>query len=246
MVHIYSDDGTEGPIDLHSAKHELAKSGTISNTDTRRAVVAEITAATLLDIAGSLRWIAAEARAAMPDPWPQTSMTAPAEIVEPEGDVFLKVGDIVAVEGHSETAHIVGFGSDQGETYASLVFESGADARIWTRLLSLLDSPDEEAEERAAEESTIETLRALNAEADGEPDLVGEWHVSKAPIEAFSAENVEDFVETVIEDDFGPGDPVPDIDPEHEVDPLGGGSPLDALKASQAARKPAKKKGGKK
>jgi hypothetical protein len=240
---IYSHEGTEGILDIHKARIELAKTGGMTEAG-RRSAVAEISAAALLDIAYSLRPIGMEALAAMTDDMRATVTDARAEaIVEPEGDVFLKVGDIVAVEGHAETAIILGFGSSEGATYAEIVFESGADVRVWTSLLSLVDSPDEDAEAEAAAEATVDALRALNAEADGEPDL-DEDEERALDEAAASAPIVTDGEEADVDDDFE--DVAPDIDPEHEVDPLGGSSPLDALKASQAARKPAKKKGGKK
>ncbi|MFM9745090.1 hypothetical protein ACKI2C_46865, partial [Streptomyces brasiliscabiei] len=62
-MNIYEDEGDA--VDLERAAAELRATSLIQNEAVRRARMAEISAASLLDIAGSLRVLANEAAAAM-------------------------------------------------------------------------------------------------------------------------------------------------------------------------------------
>ncbi|MFM9644408.1 hypothetical protein, partial [Streptomyces turgidiscabies] len=62
-MNIYEDEGDA--VDLERAAAELRATSLIQNEAVRRARMAEISAAALLDIAGSLRVLANEAAAAM-------------------------------------------------------------------------------------------------------------------------------------------------------------------------------------
>lgn len=92
---IYEKDGAEGVIDLTKARTQLAATSGINSDAERKKIVAEITAGALLDIAASLRPLAAEVRDAQAG---QTSypdaVTVPAEQGEPAW-MLLDVGDYV-------------------------------------------------------------------------------------------------------------------------------------------------------
>lgn len=222
-MNIYEDEGSTGIVDLRAAAHELKLSAGVTNDATRRALVAEIQTAAMLDIAASLRILADESRFAM-------GATFRGELIGSDDEAeseelprdFLVVGDLVAVSGYDDPAEVRGLGFSEGALWADVLFATGADARVWasgvTRLVG--DEADDESMKAAVEE-TIAEIAALNAEADGEPDL------------SETREGIEALVDD-IDDDFD-GDRHPEA-----------ATALDVLKANEAARKAGKKKGGKK
>tara|TARA_R100000664_G_scaffold33433_1_gene50534 strand:+ start:764 stop:1378 length:615 start_codon:yes stop_codon:yes gene_type:complete len=197
------DDEAHVVIDIDRARDELRRSAGIHNRDDRRAAVAEVTAAALLDIALSLRPLAAEAYAAM-----HGAHFVQGTVEEGPSDEerdFLVVGDLVHVEGDTEPGEVVKLGVDQAEVYADVHFASGADKRYWQRELVRLRGDKVEDDE--------------GGESGDEPIDYGR------PVHA---EEVDD-----IDSDFDS-----DAHPAAE-------SALDVLKANEAARKAAKKKGSK-
>ena len=95
-----------GEVDLDAATHELKTSSSIVHEASRRAVVAEVTAAALLDIARSLRVVAADAAQGIATLFPtdEPAEEEAAERVLEEGDrVRLKDGTTGVVVGASES-----------------------------------------------------------------------------------------------------------------------------------------------
>lgn len=234
MTDIYPDAGTDGVVDIHKARETLRSVGAVRNAETRREILAEVTAGALLDIAASLRVVSAEAEAAM-------IPTAYAEVadaieVEATGDDFFAVGDLVVADGMDEPGEIRGFGYSEGAQYADVAFASGADSRVWLTNLTRLvgDASDDEAMQEAAE-ATIETLRELNAAADAEGEL-------DEPARTMRPEDGKGLVGTVGHEDALSAltDDEPDIDDDFDtvVD--------DPLAKLEARAGKGKKKGGKK
>lgn len=213
-MNIYKDDDDgAATVDLDAATTELKATSLIQNDGVRRARMAEISAAALLDIALSLRVVAAEARAAMPE-------LGTIEYVEgddePAEHDFLVVGDRVAVDGLDDPAQVVGFGQSEGAIYAKIRLVDGAEARAWLDTLTRLrgDERDDDTLQDASE--------AVPAAA---PDV----------------EPAADLL-----DEIDPVDLVDDIDADFgdESHPAAE-SAVDVLRANEAARKAAKKKGKK-
>lgn len=173
-MNIYEGEGTDAIVDLRAAADELKKSTGVTNDTTRRQIVAEIQTAALLDIALSLRVVAAEARAAMPE-----YVTETTEEEEPAERDFLIVGDLVAVDGYDEPGEVTKLGVDQGAVWADVVFAGGADVRTWASAVHRLigDECDDDAMQEAAESSiaaigemTLDREGEILAGADDEPE----------------------------------------------------------------------------
>lgn len=156
-MNIYEAEGTDAIVDLRAAAAELKGSSSVTNDTTRRQIVAEIQTAALLDIALSLRVVAAEARAAMPDPHALTLLDS----AEPEADAprdFLIVGDLVLVDGNDEPAEVKAFGQSEGSITVDVLFANGAESRVWLDNVHRLTGDEGEAEEVAeASVAAIET-----------------------------------------------------------------------------------------
>lgn len=228
-MNIYEENETTGTtIDLDAATSELKATSLIQNDGVRRARMAEISAAALLDIASSLRVLAGEAAAAM----------LPVASVEPftPGDEsdgprdFLLEGDLVHKIDDDEPGAVVALGLDgDGELYADVEFGAGP-VRLYAS--SLVRLVGDEARDLEALEA-IETLikegdkdggEISDAEEATDPDLVDLDAGTIAP-----ADLIDD-----IDADFG--------DESHPA----AESAVDVLRANEAARKAAKKKGSKK
>lgn len=220
-MNIYEAEGTDAIVDLRAAAAELKGSASVTNDTTRRQIVAEIQTAALLDIALSLRVVAAEARAAMPVAF------ATAELVSDEPPAerdFLIVGDLVAVEGYDDPAEVVKLGVSEGAVWAEVVFASGADARVWASIVTRLvgDERDDDAMQEAAEAS-VAAVGEMTLDREGE-------------ILAGADDEPEDDIEI----------PVDDIDDDFDGDHhTAAATALDTLKANEAERKAAKKSGKK-
>jgi len=220
-MNIYEPEGVDAIVDLRKAAAELRGVSSVTSDVVRRQIIAEISTAALLDIALSLRVVAAEARAAMPSPF----MDAEPEAAPTEDDRdrdFLIVGDLVAADGMDEPGEVRGFGQSEGAMYADVIFAGGAESRVWLSNLTRLvgDERDDDAMQEAAESS----IEIVNAERVAE----------MAGITAEPEEHVE------------PADLVDDIDGDFEGDThTAAATALDVLKASEAARKGGKKKGKK-
>lgn len=210
-MNIYTDDGTQGVLDFAKAKHELEGVSSITNAESRRAALSELTTAALLDIAYSLRSVGAEASLALLGSGVLTSTEPEAD--EPTDDRdFLVVGDLVHRRDDTEPGEVVKVGVTEGETFADVAFANGSDGRYFQRDLVRLRGDNVDPE-------FVETI-------------------------------VESVGEAVTTDDetADPADGyADDLDDDFEGDNFtAAASALDTLRANEAARKAAKKKGGKK
>lgn len=210
-MNIYTDDGTQGVLDFTKAKHELEGVSSITNAESRRAALSELTTAALLDIAYSLRSVGAEASLALLGSGVFTSSEPEAD--EPADDRdFLVVGDLVHRSDDTEPGEVVKVGVTEGETFADVAFANGSEGRYFQRDLVRLRGDNVDPE-------FIETIVESVGEAVTTDD---------APAEA--ADGYAD-----------------DLDDDFEGDNFTAAeSALDTLRANEAARKAAKKKGGKK
>jgi hypothetical protein len=225
-MNIYEPEGTDAIVDLRAAAAELKAVGSITSESARRHAVAEINTAALLDIALSLRVVAAEARAAMPSPFTETTDDAGGE-PEADRDFFIE-GDLVVADGMDEPGEIRGFGQSEGALYADVLFAGGAESRVWLSNLTRLvgDERDDDAMQEAAERS----IEAIAAESEREVGPDGE------PVG--DSERGDDAPE--------PTDLVDDIDADFDGDHHpAAATALDVLKANEAERKAAKKAGKK-
>lgn len=151
---IYERDDTSGVLDLGKAIAELRATGPVTNADVKRGRLGEIQAAALLDIAGSLRVLAAEAASAMPalvsyaegyDDETGRNVDAPRD--------FLVNGDVVAMR---DTGEVVGtveeFGYTEGESY---VIVDGQ--KVWEKMVErVIDTEPVGIEPESPAEATID------------------------------------------------------------------------------------------
>lgn len=151
-MNIYTDDGTQGVLDFAKAKHELEGVSSITNAESRRAALSELTTAALLDIAYSLRSVGAEASLALLGSGVLTSTELEAD--EPTDDRdFLVVGDLVHRRDDTEPGEVVKVGVTEGETFADVAFANGSEGRYFQRDLVRLrgDNVDPEFVETIVE-----------------------------------------------------------------------------------------------
>ena len=219
-MNIYEENETTGTtINLDAATSELKATSLIQNDGVRRARMAEISAAALLDIAGSLRVLASEAAAAML-PAASVDTFTPGDEADGPRD-FLLEGDLVHKIGDDAPGEVVALGFDgDGELYADVEFGAGLVRLYASSLVRLVG--DEARDLEALEVLTDGEIPDEEEAAD--PDLVD---LDAEPIEP--ADLIDD-----IDADFG--------DESHPA----AESAVDVLRANEAARKAAKKKGGKK
>lgn len=235
-MNIYEDEGDA--VDLERAAAELRATSLIQNEAVRRERRAEISAAALLDVAGSLRVLANEAAAAML-PIASAEYFATAEPFTPgdESDGprdFLLEGDLVHKIDDDEPGEVVSLGFDgDGALFADVEFGAGPVRLYASSLVRLVgdearDLEALEAIEALIEEGDDDAAAISDAEEAADPDLVD---LDAEPVEP--TELVDD-----IDADFG-DEPHPAAE-----------SAVDVLRANEAARKAAKKaatkKGGKK
>lgn len=224
-MNIYEDGGDA--IDLEKAAAELKSTSLIQGENTRRERRAEITAAALLDVAGSLRVLANEAASAM---LPAASVEyftgeAAGEFVpgdESDGPRdFLLEGDLVHLVGDTEPGEIVSLGFD-GEGSGTAVVDFGdGDVRGPLYVTSLVRLVGDEGRD-------LELLDALIKEGDADGGEISDAEEASDP----------DLVDL----DAAPADLVDDIDADFEGEPHPlAESAVDVLRANEAARKAAKK-----
>jgi len=216
-------------IDLDVAAAELKATSLIQNDGVRRARMAEISAAALVDIATSLRVIANESAAAML-PAASVDYFGEAEGFEPGGEDdgprdFLLVGDIVHLVGQTEPGEIESFGFDgDGDETAVVNFGDGATREYYHSALVRLtgdEGRDPELLEALIEAGDDPAGEISDEEEAADPDLVD-----------LDAEA----------DEPGPADLVDDIDADFGDEPHPAAeSAVDVLRANEAARKAAKK-----
>lgn len=153
-MNIYDEDEN---VDLDLALAELKRSDGM--TDPRRKfAVAEISAAALLDIAGSLRILAHESAVAMTVNNFGT-LDVPKDD-EPEGDRgFIVEGDLVAVEGREAPGEVTRIFFTEGEHFADIAFADATTATLPLAALHRLvgDERDDDAM-RAATAASIDAV----------------------------------------------------------------------------------------
>lgn len=155
-VNIYESNALGRVVDLDAAASELKGSATITNDNVRRQCVAEISAAALLDIAGSLRAIADEARAAMPEPFELVGEPIEGGDTPERGDDFLVVGDRVRIDGFGDIGVCEKFGASEGSAFAEVRYSDDALVKTWIEnLVRVHDDEhehDDDEHERGDEE----------------------------------------------------------------------------------------------
>lgn len=176
------DETVHGVIKIDAARLELAKSGAINLESTRRATVAEITAAALLDIASSLRLVAAEAGLAMAG---SGMFSDPYADVEPEPVTdetrdFLVIGDLVHLRGQDRTGEVVKLGFSEDEVVADVVFVGDdGPSRLFARDLVRLRG-DEATVEEAAKDEVESAVAEEDLVDDIDADFDGDTHEAAA------------------------------------------------------------------
>ena len=150
-------------------------------------------------------------------PSPFTELDETADAGTADGERdFFIEGDLVVADGFDEPGEIKGFGQSEGAMYADVIFAGGGETRVWLDALHRLVG--DERDDDAMQEAAERSIAAIAAETGDEP--VGE--------------DVARELASDIDDDF---------DGDHHT---AAASALDVLKANEAERKAAKKKGSKK
>lgn len=129
------NDQRKAEIDLEAMLADLGKSRAIQNETNRRDEVEHLKVAALIDIAGSLRIVAAEAALAMAGEYGalDTGDEPDTEADTGAGDFFV-VGDRVGIEADNVTGEIVRFGTSEGEQWADVAIDvNGVGVGIETR-----------------------------------------------------------------------------------------------------------------
>lgn len=232
------------PEDAHRA---LVRAEGMPSESLKRATIASISAAAQIDIAASLRIIAAEAALAMSGAPLDTD-----EPDEPEDEEPLVEGDVVLVDGEGEPGTISGFRFTEGEYFAAVERPDGGGLIAVSRLTRLVgDEGDEGGPVMSVQYIAPEGGQDGPLLSIGDRVVTGEYagvihgfqpgedgalvnidlgdegvQVPLREVELVREEPVEEEVEVEIEADF------PD--------------PLEALKAKAAATKKAGSKKGKK
>jgi hypothetical protein len=204
-------------FDPDSAAEELARTEAMGS-DAHRRAVARISTAALIDIAASLRILAAEVVFSGVLDDADTEPTVDAPIAEETRDFFVE-GDTVRVIGDdTEPGEVVGLGFDQGEAYANVEFAGGQE-RYYVRNLERVVT--ERFTEADGSGNTHDVVAELTLNADGSGSV--------REVEPPAVADVED-----LDDDFD-GDHFTAAD-----------EALERLRANEAERKAEKKKGSKK
>ena len=229
-MNIYEDGGDA--IDVDRAASEVRATGLIQNDGVQRYRLAEISAAALVDIAGSLPVLASEAAAAM---LPAASVEY-FEGGEDEGDGgeadgprdFLLEGDLVHKIDDTEPGEVVALGFDgDGAGTATVNFGDG-DVRGPLYVTSLVRMVGDEGRD-------LELLDALIEEGDDPAGEISDEEEARDP----------DLVD--LDAEPSPADLVDDIDADFEgASHPAAESAVDVLRANEAARKAAKKAAAKK
>lgn len=173
---IYHIDA-EGAVDLVKATVALRATDGMKE-DRRRAVVAEITAAALLDIALSLRPISQEAALAMGG-FTSEEIDDTDDTDDAEEDPLVE-GDVVQVDGAGAPGTISGFRFTEGEYFAAVEWVDGVDLVAVSRLSRLVgddgDQPDPLAEVVIEEEPPAPVIVAEEIADEIDDDFDGDDH----------------------------------------------------------------------
>lgn len=172
---------TNETFDPEAAAAELATIGQVADNP-RRARLAILQAAALVDIAASLRPIAAEASLAMAGTFGGFEGDADAEDVDGEGEApdELEHGDLVTIEEDGSPFRIVSFGVDQDEPYAELQdLETGeVRGRVWVRNLTRYVEPDAPGDGEEAPDEKPATPDIADVTDDLDDDFDGDEHAA--------------------------------------------------------------------
>lgn len=191
---------SNGELDLDAATLELAGNGQVSNEGLRRESVARLSAAALLDIAGSLRVLALESALAMGQSSGYADPTVPDDEVGDEvGTVAMRV-DVVDAEsgtpvrlkvpdskGRQRTGILDGRdGLDSGEPWVGVYWDDAPDdaAKVFAANLEAFDGD--------VENLTRAQIDAILEAGDSAPDLP---IVSDAPEPERVGYHDDDFAE---------------------------------------------------
>lgn len=257
-MNIYEEDEAGATVNLDVATAELKATSLIQNDGVRRARMAEISAAALLDIAGSLRVLAGEAAAAMLPTASVDYFEGDPHSGERIGDDgprdFLLEGDLVQKIDDDAPGEVVALGFDgDGELYADVEFGTGPVRLYASSLVRLVGDEARDVliagEISDAEEATDPDLVDIDAEPINHffVDALGDPETCTDPTHRHPEPGDEPAVNTLRR----AADLVDDIDADFgdESHPAAE-SAVDVLRANEAARKAAKKsatkKGGKK
>lgn len=223
MSKLYTE---EGDLDLAAAAVEVVGSSKLSNEGMRRDAVARVTAAALLDIAGSLRTLSLESALAMSqgielDDEPRTDAVAPPlDVTECDAGtpVRLKAPDH---KGRQRSGILNGIdGIDSGEAWVGVYWDDAPDNadRVYAANLEVvpLDERDDglAAEERRIASELVAQARAAlglpnvedlpNADDDGHVDRLHDDRDLEAPLTPDAQADTADS----IDDDFAEVDPI--------------------------------------
>lgn len=154
-------------MDINQMREELASISLDTSTERRRDRYQAALISTLLDVAESLRVVAAESAAAM-----QGEVRFNPETITDEGpgDGFA-IGDVVYVEHIDGPGEVKGFGSTEGKAFAVVDF-AGTETKVWIDALHLLtgdegDEPDPLAEVIIEPEERVSGVSHIADEPDG-------------------------------------------------------------------------------
>lgn len=195
-MNIYEEPITQGVIDIAKTRDELKKTGAMTSPNERRLAIAEISAATMLDIAASLRVVAAEASYAMPSPADMLDEAVGNQGSAPDAvpDFFVEGDRVIAkVEGGTVTATIASLGVTEGAIYAELIFDETEDqpsskGRAWVEYLErVVETPDEtdptpHADDPAEDDESVQAIAdaAGLVDDDIDSDFEGDTHTAAA------------------------------------------------------------------
>lgn len=222
-MNIYDDDS--GDLDIAKASEELRATSVITLEKTRRDRIAEITAAALLDIAGSLRTVSLEAGAAMGIVTISPVQVEPAP--EPVRD-FLVFGDLVHIRDTDRVGTISAISVDgDGELVAVVDFDDDESPSMTYYARQLERLIGDERSEPSTHVSTAEEDAEM-IDADDAPEL----------FEDLTPEEDARAYPTALVDDI-------DADFDGAQHPAAE-TALEVLKENEAKRKAAKKSASKK
>lgn len=245
-MNIYEEDEAGATVNLDVATAELKATSLIQNDGVRRSRMAEISAAALLDIAGSLRVLANEAAAAM---LPAASVEYSTPGGESDGPRdFLLEGDLVHKIDDDAPGEVVALGFDgDGELYADVEFGTGSVRLYASSLVRLvgdeardLEAPEDGGEISDAEEAAEPDLVDLDAGTINHffVDALGDPETCTDPTHRHPEPGDEPAVNTRRR----AAELVDDIDADFGREPHPAAeSAVDVLRANEAARKAAKK-----
>lgn len=166
----------DGELDLAKATAELQGVGMIHDANTRRNAIATLQTAALLDIAGSLRIVAADAMLGLQGADDSVAVSDDDEIpMTDETRDFFVEGDRVSIhpadaaDDGSLEGVVKKLGMSEDTEYAIVEWSDGQESRVWTALLfRILEAPA--TDEREHEGNTFVPTFDGNVTPDDEPE----------------------------------------------------------------------------